>query len=210
MIYPPRCAGCDGLLPPGTHGICKDCARTLKPCPQPEFEKRAFDAVYSVFTYRSVAESVFRFKYMGRQEYAAFYADAFVRRYGGLPEGIRVDALIPVPLHPAKERKRGYNQAVLLAEALGRRLNIPVRSGLVARIRQTKPQKNLDYYGRLNNLKNAFIVRGNDVKYRSVALVDDIFTTGSTAGELAALLKGRGVRRVYVFTPAMATKGDCF
>ena len=174
-------------------------------CPECEKREHVFDKAFSVFEYASAAPSLYRFKYGGRQEYAEFYADAFVRRYGGLPRGIRIDALVPVPLHPAKLRKRGYNQAEAFARALSARLDIPVITDLVRRVKPTRPQKELDYYGRLNNLKNAFIMKRNDVKYMSVALVDDIFTTGSTADNIAALLKKHGTKRVYVFTPAMAT-----
>lgn len=174
-------------------------------CPECEKREHVFDRAFSVFDYQSAAPSLYRFKYGNRPEYAEYYADCFVRRYGGLPRGVRIDALVPVPLHPAKLRKRGYNQAEVFARALSVRLDTPVRSDLVARIRPTRPQKELDYYGRLNNLKNAFIIGRNDVECNSVALVDDIFTTGSTADNIAALLKKHGVRNVYVFTPAMAT-----
>lgn len=195
-----------------TGACCMKCGKPLQKemrdaeyCPDCERREHVFDRAFPVFDYRSVAPSVYRFKYAGRREYAEYYADCFVRRYGGVPRGIRIDALIPVPLHPAKQRKRGYNQAEVLARALSARLDTPVISGLVSRVKPTRPQKELDYYGRLNNLKNAFIIGRNDVECNSVALVDDIFTTGSTADNIAALLKKHGVRNVYVFTPAIAT-----
>lgn len=174
-------------------------------CPECERRDHVFDRAFSVFEYRSAAPSIYRFKYRGRQEYAEFYADCFVRRYGGLPRGITIDALVPVPLYGKKLRSRGYNQAEAFARALSKRTDTPVIRDLVYRVKPTKPQKALDYYGRLNNLKNAFIIGRNDVECNSVALVDDIFTTGSTADNIAALLKKHGVRNVFVFTPAMAT-----
>lgn len=192
--------------------LCLKCGKPLRKerrddvyCPACAEREHTFDRVFSVFTYQSTAPSLYRFKYGNRPEYAEFYADCFVRRYGGLPRGIRVDALVPVPLHAAKLRKRGYNQAEVFARALSARLHTPVVTDLVARVKPTRPQKELDYYGRLNNLKKAFIIRKNDVKYNRIALVDDIFTTGSTADNIAALLKKQGVRNVYVFTPALVT-----
>ena len=192
--------------------LCMKCGKPLRGdrrdaeyCPECEKREHAFDKAFSVFSYADAAPSLYRFKYLGRREYAQYYADCFVRRYNGLPRGVRIDALVPVPLHAAKLGKRGYNQAETFARALSGRLDTPVRNDMVARIKQTRPQKELDYYGRLNNLKNAFIIRTNDVECNSVALVDDIFTTGSTADHIAALLKKHGTRTVYVFTLAMAT-----
>ena len=175
-------------------------------CPECEKRDHAFDRVYSVFEYGDIASSLYRFKYLGRQEYAEYYADCFVRHYGGLPRDVCVDALLPVPLHASRKRRRGYNQAEAFARALSVRTGVPVETGLVSRTKKTRPQKELDYYGRLNNLKNAFIMSRNDVKYRCVALVDDIFTTGSTVDQIALLLKKQGVADVVVFTVASAGK----
>ena len=222
IVYPARCAVCDDIAPAGRR-VCAACANVFRPlrgplcatcgkelsdaedvyCTDCLRVRHAFDRGFSLFSYRDVAPSLYRFKYMGRQEYAEYFAERFVAHYGGLPEGIRVDALVPVPVSARRLTERGYNQAERLARALSARLDIPVRCDLIARVRDTKPQKLLDYYGRLNNLKNAFIMKKNDVSLKSVALVDDIYTTGSTADEIACLLKRHGMRFVYVFTPAI-------
>lgn len=223
-MFPPRCAICDECVTPERRGICTVCAKALRPLTEPSCLrcgrplKRAeaeeeycidcmsrehlFDRCFSVFAYRDVARSVYRFKYMKRQEYASFYAEAFARHFRDEIPRLCTNALIPVPLSESREWERGYNQAELFARALGKRLGIPVRTDLIERVRDTKPQKCLDYYERRNNLKNAFIVKKNDVSLKSVAIVDDIYTTGSTADELSYLLKRIGVRTVNVFTVA--------
>ena len=107
------------------------------------------------------------------------------------------DALIPVPLHKSRMRKRGFNQAALVAERMGERLGIPVEEKLLIRVKKTNPQKELNDSARRENLKNAFQLCGNDVKLKRVVLIDDIYTTGSTLDAAAAALLAAGVEKVY-------------
>ena len=107
------------------------------------------------------------------------------------------DALIPVPLHKSRMRKRGFNQAALVAERMGERLGIPVEEKLLIRVKKTSPQKELNDSARRENLKNAFQLCGNDVKLKRVVLIDDIYTTGSTLDAAAAALLAAGVEKVY-------------
>ena len=108
-----------------------------------------------------------------------------------------VDAVIPVPVHKSRLKKRGYNQAALIAGELSKRLGIPMRDGVVIRRAATGVQKELGAAERQNNLKKAFIVPGNVVKLKSVLVVDDIYTTGATVDAVAGCLKGAGVEKVY-------------
>lgn len=104
---------------------------------------------------------------------------------------------------PWETAERGYNQAACLARALGRSLELPVDEKLVKRVRNTAPMKHLNPTERQNNLKKAFIIGRNDVKlYDRIILVDDIYTTGTTLDEIAALLKEHGVSKVYCVTLA--------
>ena len=127
-----------------------------------------------------------------------------VRKGRGMKaDGRRIEALVPVPLHKTRLRKRGYNQSEEYAKALSTLTGVPVEADLVKRIKNTRPMKELDMEGRRNNLKNAFIMGKNDVSLNSVAIVDDIYTTGSTVDAVAALLRRHGVRFVYVITIAV-------
>lgn len=204
-VFPRRCPVCDNAVYPFGDDVCEDCARKIRPLKHIRTDGvHAFSAVFSVFEYRAVSQSVYRFKYLGRREYADWYARRFAECFRGTLRGIGIDALIPVPLHKNRQRLRGYNQAEAFARALSGYLKTPVINDLIVRVRDTSPQKNIDYHERRNNLKNAFIMRRNDVKYKSVALVDDIFTTGSTADEISRLLQKNGIPEVYVFTVAAA------
>ena len=162
----------------------------------------SFEQGRSLFLYQSVAASIYRFKYAGRQEYASFYGEQIVRELGGTIRAWRPDALVPVPIHFTRRRERGYNQAEVLAGEIGKRTGIPVERSLLGRVKKTLPQKLLDDAGRQNNLKRAFKINRNDVKLKRAIVVDDIYTTGSTMDEAARVLKGAGVREVYFVTLA--------
>ncbi len=116
-----------------------------------------------------------------------------------------VDAILPVPLHKARLRKRGFNQSLELAHALRRQNDIPLLKG-VQRSVNTKAQtlvKGED--SRAANIRNAFTVEEGTTLPKHVAIIDDVITTGSTSNELARLLKSLGVEAVSVWAVARAT-----
>jgi ComF family protein len=114
------------------------------------------------------------------------------------------DVLVPVPLHPARQRERGFNQARLLSELLSVEVSIPSKLHL-DRIRYTTTQTALDRSERMENLHNAFRLRKNaDVRGLRVLLIDDVLTTGSTVNECARVLKRAGALSVHAATAARA------
>ena len=135
---------------------------------------------------------------------AAERIHAFVRkqRLGGFIRSCRAEALVPVPLHKSRFRKRGYNQAQVLAEELSALTGIPVRTDLIERAEKTAPMKDLSAAERQNNLKKAFKICRNDVKL-SIIVIDDIYTTGSTIDAMSRELKKAGVERIYFVTLAI-------
>lgn len=222
VIYPRRCPICDDVLydpkSPVRPKICKDCLgkityvsppACLKCGKQMEDEAKEFcydcskgTMVYkrgvALFSYsESIKASMYGFKYRNRREYAQFYGDGLVERYGDLIRTWHADVLVPVPLHKKRLRKRGYNQAEELAKALGQRLSIPVESQLLFRVKNTRPQKELKDKERPKNLENAFQIRENVVKYKNIILIDDIYTTGTTINECARVLKNYGAVNIY-------------
>src|SRR5215470_258787 len=114
------------------------------------------------------------------------------------------DVIVPVPLHPARHRERGFNQASLLAELLSAHTSIPCKP-LLKRIRYTTTQTALDRSERMENLHNAFRLRQNvDVRGLRMLLIDDVLTTGSTLSECARVLKRAGALSVHAATAARA------
>ncbi len=226
LLYPPACVGCEMSLRHGEY-LCGACAE-ITPGIEPPFcekcsqhfdgaisadtpfvcgECRANDFAFqcSVSARRHVKlgrDLVVRFKY-GHEFYlrrplADWLAEAFHqdKRLHAPP----IDALVPVPLHPRRERERTFNQANVLARLLARRVSLPVWSAL-RRVRFTEPQAALTRTERLVNLRGAFTpVRRRPVLGAHLLLIDDVFTTGSTVNECARVLLRSGAASVRVLT----------
>lgn len=224
-IYPPRCPVCDGVLfdkdMPERPMVCSGCMGKIRFISQPtcmrcgkpmdgEMEELCHDCANKKFDYqRGVAafcyskemkRSMYGFKYNNRREYGKYYAKMIYEANGNVIQSWNADVLIPVPLHPKRQRKRGYNQALVLAKCLNEYLGIPVDEGALSRIKNTVPQKELATKERNNNIEKAFQTGANVIKYRKVILVDDIYTTGATINECAKVLRASGVDEVYFIT----------
>lgn len=190
-------------MQPVREPVCMKCGKPLSKeeaeyCPDCLRRKHRYEKRRAVFLYdRVMRASISRFKYHNRREYADFYAEELLRAHGRMLRSWQPDALIPVPLHKSRMRKRGFNQAALVAERMGERLGIPVEEKLLIRVKKTSPQKELNDSARRENLKNAFQLCGNDIKLKRVVLIDDIYTTGSTLDAAAAALLAAGVEKVY-------------
>ncbi len=111
------------------------------------------------------------------------------------------DVLVPVPLHWRRQLKRGFNQAEVIARTLGSDLGFPVNTRLIARARSTKAQEGLSRRERQSNLRKAFIPTG-DVQGLSIAVIDDVVTTSSTAEAVARCLKQAGAKQVQIWAIA--------
>lgn len=216
IIFPGRCPVCDDAVRPFGALICRACAAKIKyirepfcakcgkPLLQEEKEycydctrkKHFYEKGRALFEYNSVSASIYRFKYGGRQEYAEFYGRCLAEKLGEQISRWKPDAFVPVPIHRDRMRKRGYNQAELLACVAGRELEIPVLP-IVERCRKTIPQKKLDDAGRQNNLKKAFKICQNDVKLKTIVIIDDIYTTGNTIDAVALELLRAGCTSIY-------------
>ena len=144
--------------------------------------------------------SMYAFKYNNRREYAKFYAHAIIENYGNIIASWKADVIVPVPMYKKKKIKRGYNQAEVLAGKLSEKLGIPMDTDIIYRVRNTIPQKELKDEERKNNIKNAFQIRKNGLKYSKIVLVDDIYTTGTTIDECAGEFLQAGVNQVYFIT----------
>lgn len=149
-IYPRRCPVCDGILEKDEPYICRTCAPELEPLKEPRCRKcgvpirslteeycvhcagetHSFDRGFAVYPYHGpIGESLMRFKYSGRQEYAGFYAQAIAVCGGREIRRMRPEILIPVPLHRKKLQTRGYNQAEVLARRLSEKNRDPCGNG---------------------------------------------------------------------------------
>jgi ComF family protein len=167
-------------------------------------ETPAFDATVAVWSYQwPIDRLIPAWKYRNELTLTRPLADGLAHcatLLADLP-----DCLLPVPLHPARQRERGFNQSLELANNLARALGVRIEAGLVARIKQTPPQASLPWDERKRAIRNAFSVRG-EVGGRHIALVDDVMTTGASLHELAKVLKAAGARRVDCWVLARTPK----
>jgi competence protein ComFC len=227
LLYPATCTICGKNLRAGKY-LCDVCEtkalRIVAPfcerCSEP-FEGSmssaficancAHRAIYfdaAVAAYRSrgiVREIIHEFKY-ARQTHLRYLIAQWLR--AALDDErlreISFDLIVPVPLHPARQRERGFNQASLLAESLCAETAVPSRP-VLERIRYTTTQTALDRSERMENLHNAFRLRKKaDVRGLRVLLIDDVLTTGSTLSECARVLKRAGASSVHAATAARA------
>lgn len=207
-IVPPQCAVCGlpfggappygspsrGALSPAPARRCGVCQRRPPP----------FDYARAAVRYEDIArEAVHALKFSGRRALAAPLGDLLAEI--SLPEvpGGAPRLLIPVPLHRRRERERGFNQALLLARSVGQAWGIPVCPDVLARIVATPPQTELTATARRSNVRSAFALRRPElVAGRHAVLVDDIFTTGSTASACARCLREGGASTIGVLTVA--------
>jgi ComF family protein len=206
-VTPPLCAVCG--LPLGRYRTSPPPAVGPPPtarCGPCRARPPAFAYARSAATYDEVVrEALHAFKYRGQRALAAPLGDLIAET--GL-EALPVaapDLLIPVPLFPGRERTRGFNQAALLARRVGRAWGLPVHRDVLVRAIDTRAQTELTGRERRQNVRGAFRVRRPDtVAGRHVIVVDDILTTGSTAGACALALRRAGAATVGVLTVARA------
>ena len=189
LITEPTCRRCGKSIAKTSDEYCFDC------------KKRGevhYDKGFAVWEYdKYMKESVARFKYSGRREYGDYFVSEVLYHYGSQLKQLELDAILPIPLHKEKQRFRGFNQAEILARVIGKKLGIPVIPEMLVRNKKTLPQKDLSAAERLKNLSGAFAAGEIPEGIRSVILVDDIYTTGSTIEACARALRASGISRVY-------------
>jgi len=193
LLLPPRCAGCDR---PG-EWLCLSCRLGCEPV------SAGIGSVpmRAAGTYAGpLREAVQRFKYRAERGLSRELGDLVGALVASdLALGVRIDAIVPIPLHPERARWRGYDQAALLAAAVSSRTEVPLVAAL-HRIALAHPQVELDRAGRLANVSGAFVASAGSLSRLRVALIDDVATTGATihAAARAARAAGAGHVRAYV------------
>ena len=226
-LFPPRCAGCPNW---SRASFCPDCAPQLRPISAPlcdlcgaPFDPLAFSApacaacraraphfraARSVWHFDTpLRHAIHRFKYGQKSALASRLAPHLSQKMKDDP-ALRDFAprfIVPVPLHRARLRQRGFNQSLLLAQELGRLLGVETRE-LLSRTRDTPPQVDLGRDERAKNMRDAFTIEAKSCKAKAdwqgarILLIDDVFTTGATLGEAAKTLKRAGAGEICALT----------
>jgi len=208
------CTDCEQLLATITRP-CPSCALPLPPETNPALpcgscllHHSPIDRIEAPFAWAEpVSSLVSGFKYEGHLQQGRVLATLLANHLRARYSASALPALlVPVPLHPARLRQRGFNQSVLLARQLGQQLCIPVAADLVSRIARTPPQQGLGAAERKRNLRNAFRVERPQLlrNCHSLALIDDVVTTMSTVQELAEVVCRHGAADMGLHVWALA------
>lgn len=172
--------------------ICDLCRKT-----KPNFERHFYVGLYEGI----LSEVIILYKYKKRVSLTYPLSYLLCKKIMNIP---KIDIIIPIPLHNRRLRYREFNQSLLLSNLIGQHLDRPVMKGVMAKIKDTRPQVDLDRDERRRNNKNAFSITDRRlIKGKRILLVDDVFTTGSTVNECAKILKRSGAYSVYAVTLAM-------
>ena len=225
FFYPNRCQLCSSELATADEGYvgveCWQSVRFIKPpfcecCGLPyegeittgfecgncrEMDLHFRSARAAVSAGKLVLEVIHRYKYQRALWFESFLADLLIR--AASPPLENWDLIVPVPLHPLKQREREFNQAERLALRLGQATGVPVDARLLRRVEPTRTQTQLSRQQRAANVRNAFAMRPERrLGGERVVLVDDVLTTGATTSACAKVLRAAGAGEVCVWTVA--------
>lgn len=227
LLYPKRCPLCNEIRPYQAGQVCESCFKKLKKVEPPYCMKcgktiehieqeycedcqkirKSYKRGFPVFFYEgAIKNALYDFKYKNQRNYAEFFANCIYGHYGKELKVLGIDGIVPVPVHPNKRRKRGFNQAEILAKSLGKRLGIKVYPHYLIRVADTNPQKELNDKARMKNLKNAFKIGENKIKLNKILLIDDIYTSGATIEACTGVLLSANVEEVF-YTSVAIGKG---
>ena len=203
LLFPPKCVLCGKVLEKEETDLCRSCRIDSPECPVSRNKRSFLDSWTSVWYYEGyIRRSILRFKFRRARHYAPAYgrllAMKLLREH---PEGF--DVLTWVPISPLRKLTRGYDQVELLAEAVGAELGMkPLR--ILKKVRHNPPQSGISGQAerRANVLGVYRLVNADAVVGKRVLLLDDIITTGATAGECARVLLTAGAKEVHCGTIA--------
>jgi ComF family protein len=201
------CANCRACLTTDPHATCPRCSSSVGPytllehgCFQCRDDSFHFEAAIRMAPYGGLLrEQILRMKNEAGEVLAELMGELFAETIQPRVLAWQPDAVVPVPLHWRRRWVRGFNQSALLAVAVARSLNVPCRSRWLRRSRYTPKQSQMSPAERRENVKGAFAARPrSELRGKSILLIDDVLTTGSTASEAAKALKQAGAGKVLV------------
>lgn len=229
IFFPSFCELCTSLLDfPGEKVVCHTCLESIAPprvsfclccgrffdflgephiCTNCQKNPPHFSIHRSCGEYQGKLKDIIllykyrTFKVLGRD------LVSLVQRILGRDEELwwGIEATLPVPLHPKKHRQRGFNQAMIIAKGLSEQRGIECLEGVLAKIRNTPPQTSLVAEGRERNVRGTFrVLKKENISGKTLLLVDDVYTTGSTIRECSAVLKDAGAKEIRALTLAQA------
>lgn len=216
LLFPRNCNACGTALFYGEKTICTKCLYDLpftdfhlypeNPAARLFWGRIPIHQVIALLHFKKgtrVQQLIHQLKYKGQTDIGLLLGNMIGERM--LSSNQKPDLIIPVPLHPKKERSRGYNQSQCIAEGIAHILQIPISTELLIRKINTNTQTKKNRYNRFENIKAAFeINQPHDLKNTHILLVDDILTTGATFEACGKLLLDNGLNKLSIATLAYA------
>lgn len=223
ILFPARCASCRRIILEGA--ICERCYLKIEPynflrcgeCRARLPANRMDSACHPKWPFilgaatdykdESARSLIKALKFEGISDASIPLAELIFQFSSALlPETFENSILVPIPLHPARRRERGYNQSELIADLLGKKMNLPVKKHVLIRTRPTKPQSELQSHEeREINVLNCFAGKNQEeISGHKIILVDDVITSGHTLREAARTLRAGGAGKIVVLAVAMA------
>lgn len=208
LLFPPKCVLCGRLLEKDETDFCRNCRVDSPEYHNNKLKFPFLDSWVAVWYYKGcIRESLHRYKFGGRRHYASVYGRVLAMRLlQEYPEGF--DVLTWIPVSPLRKFKRGFDQVELICRAVGRELDMqPVR--LLRKVRHNRPQSGISGQAkRRANVVNVYrAVNPELAAGKRILLLDDIVTTGATAGECARVLLTAGASQVHLGCIACAHQG---
>lgn len=213
LVYPPVCCLCQMRLLADEKLVCKTCWRDLPVLitaddrtPLSLTHQEHIARFLAVWKFEGqIPQLIHLFKYRGFTRLAEGLGGHMAQLCQTEPEYAQADGLIPVPLHAARYRERGYNQSLLLCQRIAEITGIPVIERTLVRIRNTPTQTRFSSAQRAHNVATAFqVMHPEQIRGKTIILVDDVATTGATLDTCAAALRQAEVAKVLVLTAIKA------
>ncbi|MFQ5676875.1 MAG: ComF family protein [bacterium] len=207
FIYPSFCIICSKRIESSPKFVCQECWTSIPRLRQPadlDFDDLHIDRFQTIWAFDDTVQKIIHeVKFFGKKSLGKRLGEELATVALADSRYARADLIVPVPLHRTKRRERGFNQSAVLSESVSRALNIPVVTTALKRIRYTRPQSKLTAVEREKNVRGAFQAgSSNELKKKTVILIDDVLTTGSTVRACSEVLKKAGVANVYALTVA--------
>ncbi|MBL4586101.1 MAG: ComF family protein [Flavobacteriales bacterium] len=217
LFYPRICGGCDTHLMKHEQNLCLSCTHGL---PKTYFWDYKINPIEQLFWGRlsvnsacaflhfekegTVQQLMHRFKYQGKTGVGTELASMFAHILKEKKWFADVDVVVPIPLHPSKEQRRGYNQSRFIANGMAEVFDVPVWSNALQKIVASDSQTRKTRFERAENVEQVFTTTPNRFSGKVVLLVDDIVTTGATLEAAGKLIFANGATRLYIATLACA------
>lgn len=209
FVFPPICLGCSEfcenksqicdyciqLIEPFDHPLCLNCRAFVPTGIECPICKEKSVLLFAYADYKPpLKEIILQFKFKGITSPAVTFARLACEKFQDKLPNLKADFIIPIPLHPTRENRRGYNQAELIANEISQILEIPVASDILYRTKRRQPQARLNFKKRLANINGVFESDNSDKANSKVILVDDVVTSGATVLEARKVLQSAGYK----------------